>query len=173
MIEYVIGDATKPVIESGIRIIAHICNDVGGWGSGFVVAISKKWPQPEAKYREWSKQNTFALGNIQAVQVKDNIGKLYVVNMLAQHGYAHIKNPIAVSYKYLATCLLKLQKWIDNLNMVHMEVYKEHLPLISDTTIHMPRIGCGLGGGDWTIVSQLIESLLKYQVYVYDLPGNE
>jgi hypothetical protein len=35
----VTGDATTPTGE-GNKIIAHICNDIGGWGKGFVVAIS-------------------------------------------------------------------------------------------------------------------------------------
>jgi len=50
-IHYLIGDATKPDV-AGNKIIAHICNDVGGWGKGFVLAISKSWPEPERKYRE-------------------------------------------------------------------------------------------------------------------------
>ena len=41
-IEYLKGDATSPVKE-GNKIILHICNDIGGWGKGFVMAISKKW----------------------------------------------------------------------------------------------------------------------------------
>ena len=35
------GDATRPQ-ASGPKIIAHICNDLGGWGKGFVVAISRR-----------------------------------------------------------------------------------------------------------------------------------
>jgi hypothetical protein len=31
--------------------IAHVCNDRGGWGKGFVMAISQRWPQPEMEYR--------------------------------------------------------------------------------------------------------------------------
>jgi hypothetical protein len=34
-------------------VIAYICNDLGGWGKGFVLAISRKWPQPERDYRDW------------------------------------------------------------------------------------------------------------------------
>lgn len=40
-IHYVTGDATEPIGE-GEKIIAHICNDQGGWGAGFVLALSKK-----------------------------------------------------------------------------------------------------------------------------------
>ncbi|PSL41287.1 hypothetical protein CLV51_1211 [Chitinophaga niastensis] len=43
---YFKGDATKP-LGSANKIIAHICNDIGGWGKGFVTAISKRWSEPE------------------------------------------------------------------------------------------------------------------------------
>lgn len=38
---YLKGDATEP-IGTGHKIIAHVCNNKGGWGRGFVLAISKK-----------------------------------------------------------------------------------------------------------------------------------
>ena len=53
-IEFMTGDATKPVGD-GPKIIVHICNDIGGWGKGFVLAISKRWQEPEAAYRGWHK----------------------------------------------------------------------------------------------------------------------
>lgn len=43
---YIKGDATAP-IGSGVKVITHICNDIGGWGKGFVLALSKKWKMPE------------------------------------------------------------------------------------------------------------------------------
>ncbi len=39
-IQYLKGDATSPQAK-GTKIIAHICNDIGGWGKGFVLAVSK------------------------------------------------------------------------------------------------------------------------------------
>jgi O-acetyl-ADP-ribose deacetylase (regulator of RNase III) len=45
-ISYLQGDATSPQAK-GNKIIAHICNDLGRWGKGFVLAISKRWPEPE------------------------------------------------------------------------------------------------------------------------------
>lgn len=51
-ITYLKGDATNPM-GKGNKIIAHICNDVGGWGKGFVLAISRKWKEPEKAYRKW------------------------------------------------------------------------------------------------------------------------
>ena len=36
-IVYVRGDATVPSVK-GVKVIAHVCNDIGGWGKGFVLA---------------------------------------------------------------------------------------------------------------------------------------
>jgi hypothetical protein len=47
-----IGDATKPE-GAGVKIIAHVCNDIGAWGRGFVLALSKLSPAPERAFREW------------------------------------------------------------------------------------------------------------------------
>jgi len=66
-ITYLKGDATQPQTK-GNKIIAHICNDLGGWGKGFVLAISNRWPEPEAEYRQWHRQrakNNFSLGEVQ------------------------------------------------------------------------------------------------------------
>ena len=51
-IRYVRGDATVPSAK-GVKLIAQVCNDLGGWGKGFVLAVSRRWPGPEAAYRAW------------------------------------------------------------------------------------------------------------------------
>lgn len=40
-IHYITGDATIPIGE-GKKIIAHVCNDIGAWGKGFVLPLAKK-----------------------------------------------------------------------------------------------------------------------------------
>jgi O-acetyl-ADP-ribose deacetylase (regulator of RNase III) len=82
------GDATSPQ-ATGPKIIAHICNDLGGWGKGFVLAISRRWPQPERDYHDWYRHrasNDFGLGQVQLVQVQADI---WVANMVGQHGIKH------------------------------------------------------------------------------------
>ena len=46
-IKYLKGDATCPQAK-GMKIICHVCNDAGGWGKGFVLALSKRWDEPLA-----------------------------------------------------------------------------------------------------------------------------
>jgi O-acetyl-ADP-ribose deacetylase (regulator of RNase III) len=79
------GDATSPQAK-GPKIIAHVSNDIGGWGKGFVVAISKRWPEPEREFRRWHREragNDFGLGAMQLVQVQQDI---WVANMVGQRG---------------------------------------------------------------------------------------
>jgi len=81
-INYLNGDATNPVGEDN-RIIVHICNDIGGWGKGFVLAISKRWKSPEQSYRLWYKSGeNFELGKVQFVKVENN---LWIANLIGQH----------------------------------------------------------------------------------------
>jgi O-acetyl-ADP-ribose deacetylase (regulator of RNase III) len=152
MITYLKGDATQPK-GTGSRIIAHVCNNKGGWGAGFVLAISKRWKKPEQSYRNWAKGNgkiPFVLGNVEVINVEPN---LYVANMIAQDGYRNNKRAIPLQYDALIACLTKLAAAASLMN----------------ASIHMPRIGCGLAGGTWSIVEKIIEkSLYDVPVFVYD-----
>ena len=96
-ITYLKGDATAPITE-GNKIIVHICNDIGGWGKGFVLAISKKWKAPEKSYRDWYKnrvENDFSLGNIQVIKVTEGI---FIGNMIAQQGLKFKNNIVPIRY---------------------------------------------------------------------------
>lgn len=149
MITYLKGDATQPIGE-GMRIIAHVVNDRGGFGKGFVLALSKRWSAPEQRYREWSRQNSFKLGAVQYIKVED---QLYVANMLAQEGYSSSNQP-AIRYPALRQCLSSLERQANKHN----------------ASVHMPRIGCGLAGGTWNEVEKLIQDQLgNLPVFVYDL----
>ena len=153
-IHYVKGDATQPQAK-GNRIIAHVCNDLGGWGKGFVLAISKRWPEPEATYRAWHKdrsKNDFGLGAIQIVRVEPYI---WVANMVAQRGMRTGSNGPPIRYEAVRACLKKLAVEANGLR----------------ASVHMPRIGCGLAGGRWEEIEPVILDELVSQgieVTVYD-----
>lgn len=148
MINYTTGDATAPIAE-GNKIIVHICNDIGGWGKGFVLALSKKWKQPEQSYRTWhSNQEGFKLGEVQFVHVESD---LWVANMIGQHKIRKDEkgNP-PIRYEAVEAALEKVAQKAIELN----------------ASIHMPRIGCGLAGGKW----ELIEPILERQLIANDIP---
>lgn len=157
-IHYVGGDATRPIITDGLRVIVHVCNNRGGWGAGFTKAISQRWKEPETAYR--AMVNRFGsddiFRHIQTVRVEPNIE---VVNMIAQDGYKSAQNPTPLKYDALLTCLDRVSG---------------HLWLGVDETkitIHMPRVGCGLAGGKWDKVEEIINMTIAedFSVYVYTL----
>jgi O-acetyl-ADP-ribose deacetylase (regulator of RNase III) len=151
-ITYVKGDATDPQ-GPGNKIIAHCCNDIGRWGKGFVMALSRRWPEPEAEYRRWHDEMAdFALGAVQLVQVESN---LWVANMIGQHGIRDSSEGPPIRYEALRQCLARLAE----------EAHTR------SASVHTPRIGCGLAGGTWDRVEPLIlETLAQADipVTVYD-----
>ncbi|MBN1174451.1 MAG: macro domain-containing protein [Micromonosporaceae bacterium] len=133
------GDATVPQ-AAGPKIIAHICNDLGGWGKGFVLAVSRRWPEPERAYRRWHREragNDFGLGAVQLVQVRPDI---WVANMVGQHGMRAGSGGPPIRYEAVARCL--------------GTVADQALRL--GASVHLPRIGCGLAGGRWERVEPII-----------------
>ncbi|MFF4580083.1 macro domain-containing protein [Streptomyces sp. NPDC001389] len=153
-ITFIAGDATSPQAK-GPKVIAHVCNDLGGWGKGFVLAISKRWPEPEKDYRTWHRArsgNDFGLGAVRLVQVRPD---LWVANMVAQRGIRTGSSGVPIRYDALERCLTALA---------------DHA-LERGASVHMPRIGCGLAGGKWSRVETLITETLcakDIAVTVYD-----
>lgn len=152
-IEYFKGDATNPQ-KTGNKIIVHVCNDIGGWGKGFVMAISKRWAAPETAYRAWYKsQQDFFLGAVQLVQVQEDC---WIANVIGQHKINKDENgnpPI----RYDA-----ISKGLETVALSAKEL---------NASIHMPRIGCGLAGGTWDKIEPIIQTTLlckMIQVTVYD-----
>jgi O-acetyl-ADP-ribose deacetylase (regulator of RNase III) len=155
-LEYVTGDATEPQTDEP-AVIVHVCNDVGGWGKGFVLAISRRWPLPEREYRHWYADratNDFALGAVQFVTVED---QLWVANLVGQRGMYRTKSGPPVRYDAIETGLVTVA---DNARVL-------------DASVHMPRIGCGLAGGDWAEIEPILKRTLiaaGIDTVVYDLP---
>jgi O-acetyl-ADP-ribose deacetylase (regulator of RNase III) len=153
-IRYVRGDATAPQAK-GVKLIVHVCNDLGGWGKGFVLALSRRWPEPEAAFRRWHRErsgNDFALGAAQFVQVDPHV---WVGNMVGQRGIRTGSQGVPVRYEAIDKALA--------------QVADKALEL--GASVHMPRIGCGLAGGKWSRVEPLIAERLTARgiaVTVYD-----
>jgi O-acetyl-ADP-ribose deacetylase (regulator of RNase III) len=156
-ITYVTGDATAP-IGDGPKIVVHVVNDRGLWGRGFVLAVSKRWPEPEAEYRRWflgtGDVPDFALGAVQFVPVGDGIE---VANMVGQRGIRAVCGIPPIRYFALERGLGRVARQAR----------------AAGASVHMPRIGCGLAGGTWDCVEPLIVAELcgrGVPVTVYDLP---
>jgi O-acetyl-ADP-ribose deacetylase (regulator of RNase III) len=153
-LHYTTGDATVPQ-GTGPKVIVHVCNDRGGWGKGFVVAVSKRWKEPEQQYRSWhagAADQPFELGQVQFVQVEP---ELWIANLIGQHGMRQKGASPPIRYEAIETGLRRVAEFASE----------------QGASVHMPRIGCGLAGGKWEEIEPIIERTLieaDVKVTVYD-----
>lgn len=151
------GDATTPRHGIEPAILAHITNDRGAWGRGFVLAVSSRWPHIRTAYQSWYRNGQdagFALGAVQLVQATESV---WIANMVAQHGLRPTAGVSPIRYDALELCLTRLAEHASRLN----------------ASVHMPRIGTGLAGGRWEQIEPRIRRALCERgipVTVYDLP---
>lgn len=175
MIAYHKGDVTYPE-GTGCRVIVHCCNDIGGWGSGFVVALSQRWPirhrpSPEVCYRDWYRGKVapkavnnkglavdnqtvpFALGQVQFVEPQAD---LWVANLIGQHKCWPIDGVPPVRYNAIRDGLDSVREFCQAQN----------------ARVVCPKFGAGLAGGTWDIIAGLLEQQLVSQgveVHCYEL----
>lgn len=149
----VYGDITT--VESGI--IVHGCNAQGRMNSGVAKAIRNKYPDVFNTYQAGLKAvnvlNKTGLGCVFPYHYYNNTNELIIMNAITQEFYgAGIKQ---VSYKALHSCFIKIRSYVKT-------IYTNigNLP-----SINYPLIGAGLGGGDWSIISEIINNCLE------DLPN--
>lgn len=177
------GDATKPTplkASTQIILIPHICNDIGRWGSGFVVALDKAFgPLCGNLYRFWynkkewreeiaqdtmsnayvlSTDKAFELGKTLFVGMDNDNPRVIIANMIGQHGIGPGPDGTPpIRYEALGKC------------MKTVAVAAKVAPHM--TEIHAPKFGSLRAGGDWKIIEKMIQELWVEQgliVAVYE-----
>lgn len=140
MVSIVRGD----LLEANVPYICHQVNCQGVMGAGVARQIHYKWPYVFDRYRELcektkSKQNL--LGTIQIVSGED--GAPNVINIFGQFGYG--KNGVYTDYAALRNAFKELDK------------------RFAGKTLAFPHgFGCGLAGGDWKDVEQMIVQCMPH-----------
>jgi len=123
-------------------IIVQGCNSLGVQGSGIALQIKQKYPQVYVNYRFVFDQqgSRLFLGQIIPVKISD---QLWIVNGITQEKYGRDGKKY-VDYDAIETVF----------KQVRLMAVSLQLP------VHYPMIGCGLGGGHWTIVEPIISAQL-------------
>lgn len=139
------GDASVPIGNS--TLIIHVVNNLGKWGKGFVMSLTKHYPTIKDSYLEWH-QTEPKMGNVQFVEInKDD--RIFIGNLLAQNG-------IRKSYKD-RNCYLDYVALEKSLNDV------ADFALANRLSVQAPKLGSGLAGGDWNIIQDLIKNTISYK----------
>lgn len=141
-----IDNKPKDITTVTSGIIIHQVNCKRTMGSGVALAIRRKWPKV---YKAYIKYSEVKLGMVQVVKIKEN---LYVINLFGQEGYGRDRR--YTDYSALQTCLKKVRDWKTK-NHPNLKIYIPY------------KIGCGNAGGDWDIVSKIIEKVLPEAIIVH------
>lgn len=148
-IEYVRGD----LLESGEAVIAHGCNALGAFGSGFALAIRGKIPAAYVAYERAHRSGGLKLGTV--VWAEHDSG--LVANCITQPTFG--RRGLHLDYDALRSCM----RIINEASRAGPRRFDR---------IAMPLIGADRGGGDWDLISGIIEQeLVDVQPIVYILPG--
>lgn len=138
---YIKGDVT----EAEEKVILQGCNAQGKMNSGVAKAIRDRWPNVFYDYSAEHEVNGLALGAIYPVLVRDRINciRKIVINGITQEFYGREPGRVYVDYWAISQVLFRTASFLHDFG-------------ISD--VAMPKIGAGLGGGDWDRISRIIQT---------------
>lgn len=139
------GDLIKMAIDGEFDVIIHGCNCFCTMGAGIAKNIKKQFPEAYQKDLETAKGEKSKLGEISWVKTMNE--SLIVVN-----GYTQFN-------------------WIGNGRKADYEAIREVFQKVKENftglKIGYPAIGAGLAGGDWEIISEIIEQELKGENHTF------
>lgn len=157
MIHHVQGN----LLTSDCRVIGHQSNCLMGFGSGIAGQIRVMYPEAYEAFKNDTRTPEEKLGLYSWTHCSDKgYGEKVIYNLYGQYYYGG-KDPkgFDTDYEALGHALNRM-------------VYNVGLKFGKSTKIGLPYlIGCGLAGGDWNVVSGIIEkvsNLNKHDIWLYE-----
>lgn len=135
--QYIKGDIVA-LFRAGNHI-AHGCNCMHLMGAGVAGQLAQAYPiilradKGLTDYADAGKLGSYS----RAVTIGPDDREIYCFNLYTQY-----KPGRNLDYGALVNCMIELNEWGKN--------------QIAPPKIYMPRIGCGIAGGDWAKVNTLI-----------------
>ena len=142
------------VLNSGEKIVIHGCNCFCAMGAGIAKQVRSECPNTynadqNTLFGDRNKLGSFTYGI-------EFVGMI-VVNSYTQYKYTRID--VDVDYAALEESIRSIVKYF--------------FRTFAITIFAMPKIGCGMAGGDWGIVSNILEEILvdnpEITFHVYEL----
>jgi hypothetical protein len=155
------GDATIKQTNYKTYII-HCCNNKRKWGAGFVLALNKQYPLAKTKYMNGS----MILGSYTIADYDD----VKIVNIIGQDSYGNSSKTgiVYVNYDALKSAFHDIANMIKNeiLNNKTDYMNSSQVNNYEKIVIQCPRLGCGLAGGNWSIVQSLLSIFIENNIDV-------
>lgn len=141
------GDLVKLAASGDFNVIVHGCNCFNTMGAGVALQIANRFPEARkvdamTAYGDPRKLGGYTLASVRG----DHSDALLIVNGYTQYGTASSPEECVVDY--------------DAIRQVFSTVVYNLACMNQHMRIGIPMIGAGLAGGDWDIISSIIEEEL-------------
>lgn len=141
------------ILTSELKNLAHGVNCQNAMGSGVAKAIYSEHPKVKELYHAYCEQFQYRnkselLGEIQLIRSGDK----NIYNCFTQLNYGYDG-----------------KRYVDYVAL--MDCFKRLTEELKGSKLAIPKIGCGLAGGNWEFVEQLINDVTKndLEVWVYEI----
>lgn len=134
--KYIDGDLIKLANQGLFDVIGHGCNCFCTMGAGIARSMKLEFPEIDDADKSTVRGDKKKLGTFTHV----DYGDLIVLNLYIQYSFGGITPD--VEYSAVRQCMTEIKK------------------RYSGKRIGLPMIGAGLAGGDWNIISKIIEDEL-------------
>ncbi|MBQ7774430.1 MAG: macro domain-containing protein [Lachnospiraceae bacterium] len=132
------------LFDTKADIICHQCNCQGVMGSGVAAEVKKRYPEVFKAYREDFEEGKLVLGYVNFAEAKT--GQI-IANLCGQEKYGYDGKQYT-HYEELQECFHKVVAYAEKL---------EKRPVIAFPYL----MSCHRGGGDWNVVSKMIEDTFQ------------
>ena len=130
-------------------VIVQQVNAQGVMGSGIAFAVKNRYPDAFTDYKKLCVMSTGATAVGKTVFTPHDSGPT-IANCITQLQFGR-EGKKYVSYKAIQECFETVAEYASR--------KAEH--------VHYPLIGAGLGGGDWAIISEIIDAVFAKPIYVH------
>lgn len=153
------------LLEAPEIVLAHGCNAQGVMGSGVAKAIRARYPSAYAAYRAQYENHNLGLNLGDVIWVSQSDGKT-IANCITQERYGKDGRRY-VDYDAVRLCMREINAVGFALQQQKRNWWDE---VDSFFRFAMPKIGAGLGGGNWDEIAKIVEEeTIWVQAVVYEL----
>lgn len=112
--------------------------------SGFAAQVARLYPEVRKAYIDKYLYDGWKVGDVQVIEVASDPLKM-IANIAGQEFYGREPGRAYIDYDGLRAGLSRLLDYAEGLGF----------------SVSCPRMGCGLAGGNWKIIQQLMRDCIK------------
>ena len=146
------GDLLDMAENGDFDIVIHGCNCFSKMGKGIALSIKNKWPSVYLADSDYPLMPSDRLGNYSLAHVSS---ELILINAYTQYTWRGKRGTVNADYDAIRSCFRRIKHGFSGMRIAY------------------PLIGAGLAGGDWGIISQIINEELKDENHTLVILGDK